>query len=62
MCLDCAALFLSVLKVKHCQMNGESCKHPRNTVSEVDPLYMKCALDCQGRVVSILSMEESAEN
>lgn len=55
-------ILLPVLKVKHCQMNGESCKHPRNTLSEVDPLCMNCMLSCQGKVVPILSMEESAEN
>lgn len=62
MYLHSAVFSLSVLKLKHCQMTHELCKHPRNTVSEVNPLYMNCMLSCQGRVVSVLSVKEPAEN
>lgn len=53
MYLHSAVLPLSVLKLKHCQMNHESYKHPRNTMSEADPLYMNCVLSCQRRIVSV---------
>jgi len=62
MYLHSAVFFLSVLKLKHCQMNHELCKHTRNTASEVDLLYINCILICQGRVVSFFSTEEPAEN
>lgn len=45
--LSCVLSSLSRLKLKHCQMNRESCKHRRNTVSEAEPLYMNCMLSCQ---------------